>query len=57
MSDRVKGDVPLHRLSDSDLREMSQGCTELTCLYHGAVNAERRRRSRIMHPAATAVQP
>lgn len=36
---------------DSDLREMAQGCTELTCLYHGQINAELRRRSRLNRPA------
>lgn len=41
----MSADMPLRSLSDATLRDMAQGCTELTCLYHGAVNAERRLRA------------
>lgn len=33
-------------LPDAELRAMAQGCTELTCIYHGRVNEEIRRRER-----------
>jgi hypothetical protein len=26
-------------MTDSELRSMAQGCTELTCVYHGIYNA------------------
>lgn len=28
------------RMTDEALRVAAQGCTELTCLYHGDINAE-----------------
>jgi hypothetical protein len=32
--------VPLYVYSNDELRRLADGCTELTCLYHGAYNAE-----------------
>lgn len=34
----------LQDVSAEDLRANAQGCTELTCLYHGAFNFELHRR-------------
>lgn len=31
-------------LSDKELNELAQGCTELMCLYHGPINEVRRER-------------
>lgn len=34
-------DMPgIEEYSDQELREMAQGCTEVTCRYHGAFNWE-----------------
>jgi hypothetical protein len=32
------------KLTDAELNEAAQGCTELTCMYHGPVNEVRRER-------------
>lgn len=34
-------DMPgIEEYSDQELREMTRGCTEITCLYHGYINSE-----------------
>lgn len=40
-------------LPDAELVTMAQGCTELTCLYHGHVNAELRRRKHLTRPGGS----
>ena len=32
-------------MTDKQLEQAAQGCTELTCLYHGAINEVRRQRA------------
>lgn len=34
-------DMPgIEEYTDQELREMNQGCSEVTCPYHGAINFE-----------------
>ena len=47
------GDPLFAGVPDDNLRAAAEGCTELTCLYHGRINAELRRRARITSPAVT----
>lgn len=36
---------------DDNLRAAAEGCTELTCLYHGRINAELHRRATAGDPS------
>ena len=36
----VPRDIPLLERSDDELRRLNNGCTELSCMYHGAINRE-----------------
>lgn len=40
----VDYNTPLPLWTLAELHEAAQGCTELSCMYHGAINAELWRR-------------
>ena len=44
-------------MTDAELTDTAQGCTELTCIYHGIVNAERRKRGLLSGPSAPLPPP
>ena len=39
-------DIPLLERSDDELRRLTNGCTELSCMYHGLINMELMRRTK-----------
>jgi hypothetical protein len=44
----VGDDAPaIDEFTDDELRGMTQGCTEQSCLYHGAINRELAARKKV----------